>query len=270
MHQEELTFDIVDDLTIAHARGKLPATGNGVYFSTPLIAPYIELFCSPANRQFGPNSSWLNPNTHRGMRFAVASAQSLWLDDLQRSGFMRTVFDPTRSDDDISRTQFLLAARRAAEASGLPKSSALSMAAALRELESNIIEHSENSGTGLLAFQSTTNEFEFVAADNGVGVLTTLRNAPEYSQLRDHGRALQLALQDGVSRHGHDPIHGNGFRDLFLGLSSLNADLRFRSGDHALTVSGWHPDLKSARLEQKSPFVGFLAAVRCRPSARSP
>ena len=58
---------------------------------------------------------------------------------------------------------------------------------------------------------------------------------------------------------------GNGFRDLFLGLAHLNADLRFRSGDHALLISGPRPELKTARLAQKTPFQGFLAAVRCQP-----
>ena len=50
---------------------------------------------------------------------------------------------------------------------------------------------------------------------------------------------------------------------LFLGLASFNADLRFRSGDHALTISGPNPDLKVAQLAQKPFFQGFLASVRC-------
>ena len=80
------------------------------------------------------------------------------------------------------------------------------------------------------------------------GVLATLREAKEFEDLADHGRAMHLALQDNISRHGRDLNHGNGFRDLFLGLAELNADVRFRSGDHALTISGARPDLKAAQL----------------------
>jgi hypothetical protein len=157
-----------------------------------------------------------------------------------------------------------MAARKSAEAAGLSISAAQYMAAALRELESNIREHSEMPETGLLAFQTTHDGFEFVAADNGIGVLATLRDAPEFRNLTDHGRALYAALQEGVSRHGRSGNHGNGFRDLFLGLRSLHSDVRFRSGDHALTLSGSQPELKQAHLAQKSLFQGFLASVHCR------
>jgi hypothetical protein len=199
----------------------------------------------------------------------LRGTHSLWFDAMERRGFMRTVFDPLNPNHDIPRTRFLMAARKSAEAAGLPAATAQSMAAALKELESNIREHSEKPESGLLAFQMTPNCFEFVAADNGIGILATLRDAPEFKNLTDHGRALHAALQEGVSRHGRDPNHGNGFRDLFAGLRSLSADLRFRSGDHALIISGSLPGLSQAQLAQKSPFQGFLAAVRCRPMTLS-
>ena len=100
---------------------------------------------------------------------------------------------------------------------------------------------------------------------DGVGVLATLREAEEFSDFTDHGLAMHAALQENVSRHGRNSGHGNGFRDLFIGLAHLNADLRFRSGDHALLISGPQPELKTARLAQKSLFQGFLVAVRCQP-----
>jgi len=178
---------------------------------------------------------------------------------------MRTTFDPLIENDDLQRNRFLMAARSAAEAAGLVKPVAQSLAAAMRELESNIHEHSSNATSGILAFQSRQSSFEFVAADNGAGVLATLRENEEFADLSDHGLAMHAALQDHVSRYGRASGHGNGFRDLFIGLANLNADLRFRSGDHALLISGPQPELKTARLSQKSLFQGFLAAVRCRP-----
>jgi hypothetical protein len=266
MHQDELTFEVVDDLVAAYARGKLGAPPQGQNFSPLSIAPLIELAFSSAHGQ--PNSlltsPWLDSFTQTDLRAALYGSQNLWFDSVKRRGYMRTVFDPLNAEDEIPRTRFLMAARKSAEAAGLPVSTAQCMAAALREMESNIHEHSEKPQSGLLAYQTTHDRFEFVAVDNGVGVLATLREAPEFAKLMDHGRALYATLQEGISRHGRDPNHGNGFRDLFLGLKSLRADLRFRSGDHALTISGSRPDLKQAQLAQKTHFRGFLASVTCR------
>ncbi|QEX15870.1 hypothetical protein FRZ44_11580 [Hypericibacter terrae] len=177
---------------------------------------------------------------------------------------MRTTFSPLVEADDLQRNRFLMAARAAAEAAGLAKPIAQSLAAALRELESNIHEHSARAASGILAFQARPPLFEFVVADSGVGVLATLRDDKEFANLTDHGLAMRAALQDNVSRYGRGSGRGNGFRDLFLGLAHLNADLRFRSGDHALLISGPQAELKTARLSQKAQFQGFLAAARCQ------
>jgi anti-sigma regulatory factor (Ser/Thr protein kinase) len=227
------------------------------------------------NGRFGPllQTPWLDHITQTDLRSALIGRDNIWLDAARYRGFLRTVFNPLQDDHVVVRTQFLMAARKAAETVGFPTSTAQSLAAALREMESNIHEHSERSETGILAFQARPSSFEFVIADCGVGVLATLRDAPEFRDLTDHGRALHLALQENVSRHGRDPDHGNGFRDLFLGLADLNADLRFRTGDHALSISGPRPELKMARLSQKAPFQGFLASVHChlaRPSFATP
>lgn len=219
------------------------------------------------NGRTGPllQSAWLDPVTQIDLRTALASAQNLWLDASKSRGFMRTVFDPRVENDDLQRNRFLIAARSAAEAAGLVKPVAQSLAAAMREMESNIHEHSGAAGTGILAFQARPSIFEFVAADCGAGVLATLREDEEFADLTDHGLAMHAALQESVSRYGRASGHGNGFRDLFIGLAHLNADLRFRSGDHALIISGPHPDLKTARLAQKNSYQGFLAAVSCQP-----
>jgi hypothetical protein len=86
--------------------------------------------------------------------------------------------------------------------------------------------------------------------------------------LTDHGEALDLALRDGVSRYGQAAHRGMGFSDLFRGLATINADLRFRSGDHALTIAGPSPDLKQRQLAQKPQLQGFLISVRCSAPGR--
>lgn len=264
MPLDALTFEMVDDLLAAHSLGRLREGIEFQQLQVKSIGPLIELLRSPSRRFFTSSSSWLTPDSEQELRTAERIGTKLWLCQSRRSGLMRTVFDPLSSEDDTKRTQFFLAARAAALSAGMPKGGALCLAAALRELESNILEHAVTSASGLLVFKATSDEFELVAVDNGVGVLATLRQAPDFIRLTDHGEALRLTLQEGISRYGYDPRHGNGFRDLFRGLTGLNAELRFRSGDHALIISGQNPDLKSARLEQKSHFQGFLASVRCQ------
>jgi hypothetical protein len=261
-----LTFEVVDDLVGAHARGRLTGAPQVLYAATD-ICPLIELMMEASNGRTRPllQTEWLDSLTQLDLRTALASNQNIWLDGPRRRGFMRTTFSPLVETDDLQRNRFLMAARSAAEAAGLVKPVAQCLAAALREMESNIHEHSGHAATGILAFQSRPSLFEFVAADSGAGVLATLREDEEFADLTDHGLAMHAAVQENVSRHGRASGHGNGFRDLFLGLAHLNADLRFRSGDHALLISGPQPELKTARLAQKTPFQGFLAAVRCQP-----
>lgn len=261
-----LTFDVVDDLVGAYARGRLNCAPQTRFAATELC-PLIELMMEHSNGRTGPllQTAWLDATTQIDLRAALASNRNIWLDERRRRGFMRTTFDPRVEADDLQRNRFLIAVRSAAEECGLAKPIAQCLAAALRELESNIHEHSEAASTGVLGFQARPSLFEFVAADSGVGVLATLREDEEFADLTDHGIAMHAALQENVSRYGRASGRGNGFRELFLGLAHLNADLRFRSGDHALLISGPQPELKTARLAQKSPYKGFLAAVRCRP-----
>jgi hypothetical protein len=49
---------------------------------------------------------------------------------------------------------------------------------------------------------------EFVVADRGIGVLSSLKQNPEYADLSDAGAALQLAITDGVSRFPSETGHG--------------------------------------------------------------
>jgi hypothetical protein len=82
--------------------------------------------------------------------------------------------------------------------------------------------------------------------------------------LVDHGDALKLALQDGVTRFGSSEDRGHGFRPLFTGLANLNGALRFRSGDHALTIDGYQPIALRSRIARKVTVDGFFVSVRCK------
>lgn len=85
----------------------------------------------------------------------------------------------------------------------------------------------------LIAYKAAAGILDFVVADRGVGVLNTLRDVKVYATLLDAGRALELALTDGVSRYGPASSHGHGFRPIFVGLANLPAELRFRSAEQS-------------------------------------
>jgi hypothetical protein len=131
----------------------------------------------------------------------------------------------------------------------------------------NIYLHSDRSQTGMAAFLSRSGYSEFGVLDRGIGVLRSLQSCGEYAGLQDHGDALQVALTDGCSRFGTGSKHGHGFRSLFIGLSNLNGALRFRTGDHALTIDGRNPVAIPWTKVAKPKIGGFLAFVSCRTRA---
>jgi hypothetical protein len=208
MKRGDLTFDTVDDLLAAHARGKLSTSPNA-QFAPRRIGPLIELaFGAGCGGRYGPllESPWLDRMTQADLRSALRGASDVWLDELQHRGLLRTLFNPSNAREDPARTQFLMAARKTAEAVGFARATAQSLAAAIRELESNVHEHSGKPATGIIAFQARSCDFEFVVADGGVGVLATLRQAPEFRQLarswtgvacRPAGRRVSLWSEGG-------------------------------------------------------------------------
>ncbi len=262
---DPLTFDAADDLISAFRRGRLKTPSADAAFFSSTIGPLIELThsCGPTLARSG----WFRAGALQAFATAIVEGSGAWANTERTAGLLRCIANP--SDNDLLvRTSFLQAASRAAKSVGFPNEAALRFAAALREMDSNVLEHSCAPQTGLLAYQATADHFEFVVADSGVGVLATLSQAPEYRGLTDHGEALDLALRDGVSRYGQAAHRGMGFSDLFRGLATINADLRFRSGDHALTIAGPSPDLKQRQLAQKPQLQGFLISVRCSAPGR--
>jgi hypothetical protein len=118
-------------------------------------------------------------------------------------------------------------------------------------------------GSGLAAYRATARRLEFVVSDGGIGVLASLRSCADYTQLADHAEALKLMLMDGVSRYGKGTSHGTGFRPLFTGLANLSGELRFRSGDQALTIDGVDPGSIPTKIWEKAPISGLVASVIC-------
>jgi hypothetical protein len=135
---------------------------------------------------------------------------------------------------------------------------------AVEELASNIIEHSGNVATGIIGYRWEDGVFEYVVADAGIGVLATLHDNPQYSQITDHGEAMRFALTDGVSRYATNPDRGRGYRNLFSSLISHGAALRFRTGDRRLVIDGESPSLNLGRISTSGRIPGFLISANCR------
>lgn len=131
---------------------------------------------------------------------------------------------------------------------------------ALQELVDNILDHSSAPQTGIVGFVGTSSMFELSVGDAGIGMLASMRSNPTFSYLMDSGSAMEAGLKDGNSRYGMVD-RGYGFGTLFRALNTLNATLRFRSGDYALEVSGKSPSLRDARISQKATLRGFVVSL---------
>lgn len=260
---KELLFRDVDGLAFASMRGKLSNSELGTTLIPNRIGPLLELFHLFLGGRLGHPHKLLSLNSATHFLEALEQQMEYWFASAyQDTGFIRAV---RRDIDGDSRlTGFLMKAKRASQdIAGLSAVASGKMVAAMGELENNIHEHSEAPETGVLAYKAEPGAFEFVAVDCGIGVLHSLRRCAEFAALPDDGKALEAALTDGISRHGLRSNHGHGFRPIFTGLVNLRGELRFRSGDHALTMDGTSPTLAKSRITQKAPIDGFFACVRC-------
>lgn len=159
--------------------------------------------------------------------------------------------------------QWALHAQSAAVARGLSRSLVDGLIGALIELRDNVYQHSEAPRTGLVAYAVGPEMFEFVVADAGIGVLASLIKNPDFAGLRDSGEALKVAASDGASRYDRSTGHGFGIGQLFKALARDAGELRFRSGDHAMSIRGDRPSLTGkVDTVQKAWLDGLIVSVR--------
>lgn len=143
---------------------------------------------------------------------------------------------------------------------GLSKKFSQGLVGTMEEMMSNIIEHSECARSGIVGYRWTLEEFEYVVADSGIGVMTSLLKHPDYSWIEDAGEALEVAVSDGESRYGKAAHRGTGFHHLLYNIASRDIYLRFRSGDHCYSIDGTvQPILK--KTYSCPPFDGFLISL---------
>ncbi|WP_164523270.1 hypothetical protein [Sphingomonas koreensis] len=174
------------------------------------------------------------------------------------------VYNPVSADDD-RWSQWCLHIENVAKASGFNADLVAGLMGAMGEMQDNIYVHSGAPNTGLAAFTVSRSGFELVIADRGVGVLNTLRRNPTYADLPDSGAALQEAIKTGVSRFPSEEGRGRGFTQLYRALVRDRSEIRFRSGDHSLTLRPGSDLTKGeAVLVQTAHLAGFTISMFCR------
>ena len=262
--QRPLTFSAVDELGFAAAERQLDVGHLPSGYVPTRLGPVVELLYLVEGGQLPTDivRTCLVPNWAESMLASLQDDRERWMSWDRNLGFVRA--HRSGADADIFLTEFLMAAKRACRDIGqFPGKMPGYLAAAMEELEDNMHEHSDAAGTGILAYRAAPGIFEFVAADRGIGILQSLRRCSTFATMVDHGKALESALAEGMSRFGSSDGRGFGFRPIFLGLLNLYGSLRFRSGDHALIMNGTSPQLSTAQLAEKPVINGFFASVRC-------
>lgn len=160
---------------------------------------------------------------------------------------------------------FDLLARRAMRFNKNVNQSKALICGALGEMVDNVCEHSQATDSGIVGFMGNEKYLDICVGDAGIGVLSSLKLNPAYAYLADAGMALSLAIEDGISRY---PIsaggegRGHGFSTLFRGLNSLDADVRLRTGNYALEISGRNSLERVPRISEKAHLRGFVLSFR--------
>jgi len=251
-----LTIERLDELGALEFAGE--PTGGGEYSSAELCAYAEWHWLRGSGRVLGRLTAH---GRYREFERQLRLGADRWLSTSGAGeGFIRV----RRAQTDTAEphwVQFLFELERAATRAGFSSTWAKEIVGAMGEMEENVHAHSSNAATGLVAYWVQDSVLELVVLDRGRGVLASLREAEEFAELNDHGTALMTAVQEGNSRYGTTSGRGWGFHELFRGLANSNARMRFRSGDHVLSVDGTS-GIPGARLRQSATARGFLISVR--------
>lgn len=256
-------FDVTDDLLWQAETGKLAVRGELTIERSGRIGPLVELAMAKRATPAVYSSVTIVPPFFDQILQALAVGRISGSNASDVAG----VFPLARVDpagDDSLWDQWASHAQNAATRAGLANELVSGLIGALCELQDNVYHHSGRPETGLVAYAAVRGAFEFVVADAGIGVLASLRENAEFENLTDSGDALRVAVSDGASRLGRASGHGYGIGQLFRALAHDEAELRFRSGDHALRLWGDAPSLSGHyNVSQKAWIDGLIITVRC-------
>ncbi len=261
-------FAAADDLLREADQGRLAGHASIILQKSGRIGPLVEI--ALAAMTYGDQYQAVSVNSSFAGRLnqALQSRCPFGSSYNDRAGaFPLSAVNPVTSTGP-EWDQWTTHAENAAKSQGLNAHLVAGLLGAMIEIQDNVYEHSGAPETGLVAYATTATSFEFVVADRGVGVLSSLRKNPKYADVSDAGAALGLAITDGVSRFPSETGRGQGFNQLFRALVGHNAELRFRSGDHALTLRPGRNFTEGASvLAQVAPLAGLSISVFCNGGA---
>ena len=263
-------FDVVDDVVSAALSGRLRESDPIVLVSADRLAPLVEMaIASRASPQ----------------QFANVSCEGCGADAVRRAldeeaisgngygenlGVLPMTRDENTQPGGDRYEQWMLRFQNAAAAIGFQKPFARQLAAALGEISDNVFLHSRTASVALAGFWIRENSVEFVVADSGIGVLDSLKTNPVHAHLKDAGQALTAIVSEGATRFEAGTGHGQGIKQFLRAIAGQHGHVRFRSGDHALTLSG---DLTAGvgtlRVAGKGQLRGLTVSVQCLLPATS-
>jgi len=116
---------------------------------------------------------------------------------------------------------------------GFTTVTAKALTGAVSEMINNVWQHANSQAPGLLAYQLEPQRVHIAIADNGVGVLVSLRTNPQHASLRTSMAALKAAMRVGVSRYT-EPAHGYGFDTMLRAVADQWGAVRLRTGQAVL------------------------------------
>ena len=264
-----MSFKLIDDVLLADK------CGRGDHARTAIcnaelneLGPVVE-FClqqSAVKDAVADLSELVQTDVVKEIRRGLSSSSSLATAGTSLTPLALESLQISANDGVFVVPQWIAYSKRlqaAAKQAGFATGVTAQFVGAFIELVDNAITHGGTPNTILTAYSVQPGQFSYCVADNGVGILNSLRRCSHYSELNDYCSALETAVQDGESRLRNQPGRGRGFRQVQLSLASLSGSLRFRSGDYALELNGRNLTYISARLSQKAFLQGFAASISC-------
>lgn len=258
MMGDNLDFNTLDDLALGIEGGRT----NLPRIAADRLGPVVEAISlsSKWRQRELAKFNWLQKEIFEPLLLDARSARTQW----QRTGTLTGWIVSDQFTNSTHWTGFLMRVSAAINSRELDKRTKEAIIATFGEFQSNVLEHARAKGIALAAFHANRSEFELTVMDQGQGVLASIRENQNYETLTDAGRALKLAITDGVSRYD-DPQRGYGFNHLFEGLANRFNHIRLRSGDHALEVFREDGKTPHEYISQKAYIPGFFiyAQIGC-------
>lgn len=136
---------------------------------------------------------------------------------------------------------------------------------AFKEMADNVVQHSgrinQKHWRSVIGYHVSDGCMAYAVGDVGIGVLSSLRQNPDWANLQNSEDALFAIITKGASRR-YMGGEGGGFKQLLKSLVDANGLITLRSGDGYMTIQ---PDSGRRITKSRSavPFVGLQLSVTC-------